>query len=97
MKRRVRAALFSTGNEIVEPGKTLGPAALHDANRYLLGLLEKLGMATSDLGILGLIPPFSAKRSERSKRPRSRIDDRRRFDGEADHVKGAVESSGDRA
>jgi molybdopterin molybdotransferase len=53
VRRRVRVALFSTGDEIVEPGKALPPAALYDANRYLLlGLLERLGAATDDLGIL---------------------------------------------
>ena len=42
--RRVRVAVFSTGDEIVEPGKPRPAAALFDANRYLLiGLLEGLG------------------------------------------------------
>lgn len=53
VRRRVRVALFSTGDEIVEPGKPRAPAALFDANRYLLaGLLAKLGAEVSDLGIL---------------------------------------------
>src|SRR6266446_8586677 len=34
--RRVRVALFSTGDEIVEPGTARPSAALFDANRYLL-------------------------------------------------------------
>ena len=42
--RRVRVALFSTGDEIVEPGTARPSAALFDANRYLLaGLIERLG------------------------------------------------------
>src|SRR5262249_61623546 len=51
--RRVRVALFSTGDEIVEPGTARPSAALFDANRYLLaGLIERLGAASTDLGIL---------------------------------------------
>ena len=36
VRRRVRVALFSTGDEIVEPGRRCRRAALYDANRYLL-------------------------------------------------------------
>jgi molybdopterin molybdotransferase len=51
--RRVRVAVFSTGDEIVEPGASRPAAALFDANRYLLaGLLDRLGSQTTDLGIL---------------------------------------------
>ncbi|MES1155170.1 MAG: gephyrin-like molybdotransferase Glp [Pseudorhodoplanes sp.] len=53
VRRRVRVALFSTGDEIVEPGKALPPAGLYDSNRYmLLGMLQRLGVETHDLGIL---------------------------------------------
>src|SRR5262249_6611282 len=51
--RRVRGALSSTGDEIVEPGTARPSAALFDANRYLLaGLIERLGAASTDLGIV---------------------------------------------
>jgi molybdopterin molybdotransferase len=53
VRRRVRVAIFSTGDEIVEPGKPLPPAGLYDANRELLrGLLSRLDAEISDLGIL---------------------------------------------
>ena len=53
VRRRVRVAIFSTGDEIVEPGAPLPRAALYDANRYLLRrLLARLGADVSDLGIL---------------------------------------------
>jgi molybdenum cofactor synthesis domain-containing protein len=53
VRRRVRVALFSTGDEIVEPGKPRPAAALYDANRVLLdGMLERLGAEVTDLGIL---------------------------------------------
>ncbi len=51
--RRVRVALFSTGDELVEPGAELPRAALYDSNRYLLaGLLTRFGAEVTDLGIL---------------------------------------------
>ena len=36
VRRRVRVALFSTGDEIVQPGRPRPAAALYDANRPLL-------------------------------------------------------------
>ena len=53
VRRRVRVALFSTGDEIVEPGSLLPGAALYDSNRYFLaGLLARFGADVTDLGIL---------------------------------------------
>ena len=49
----MRVALFSTGDEIVEPGTPRPAPAVFDANRYLLaGLIELLGATATDLGIL---------------------------------------------
>ena len=51
--RRIRVALFSTGNELVGPGSARAPAQLFDSNRYMLAaLLRRLGCEVSDLGIL---------------------------------------------
>jgi molybdopterin molybdotransferase len=53
VRRPVRVALFSTGDEIVEPGTPLAPARVYDANRQLVtGLLRRLGAMVTDLGIL---------------------------------------------
>ena len=53
VRRRVRVAMFSTGDEIVEPGTPRPAPAVFDANRYLLaGLIERLGGTATDLGIL---------------------------------------------
>ena len=53
VRRRVRVAIFSTGDEIVEPGAPLPAAGLYDANRELLrALLSRLDAEVSDLGIL---------------------------------------------
>jgi len=36
---RVRVAILSTGNEVVEPGQTLLPGHIYDVNRYTLGAI----------------------------------------------------------
>ncbi len=53
VRRRVRVALFSTGDEVTEPGGARTRSAIFDANRYLLaGLLQRFGAQVTDLGIL---------------------------------------------
>ena len=53
VRRRLRVAVFSTGDEVVEPGAARPAAAIYDANRPLLrGLLDKFGAVVTDLGIL---------------------------------------------
>jgi molybdopterin molybdotransferase len=50
---RLRVALFSTGDEVREPGQPRRPGEIWDANRWLLrSLLEEFGCRVSDLGIL---------------------------------------------
>jgi molybdopterin molybdotransferase len=52
VRQRLRVAVVSTGEELVEPGGALRPGAIYDANRpVLLALLERLGMAATDLGV----------------------------------------------
>lgn len=51
--RRPRVALFSGGDELRDPGEARSPGGLYDANRPVLGaLLDQLGCAITDLGIL---------------------------------------------
>jgi molybdopterin molybdotransferase len=46
-------AVFSSGDEVRDPGNTLPEGAIFDANRYsLFALLEGLGCTATDLGIL---------------------------------------------
>lgn len=53
VRRRLRVALASTGDEVTEPGEALGAGAVFDANRHAVkGLLARLGCAVTDLGIL---------------------------------------------
>ncbi|HWT99758.1 MAG TPA: gephyrin-like molybdotransferase Glp [Terriglobales bacterium] len=49
----LRVALFSTGDELVEPGLTLQPGQMWDANRTMLrALISETGATVTDLGIL---------------------------------------------
>jgi molybdopterin molybdotransferase len=53
VRQKLKVAIFSTGDELTEPGQKLSPGRIHDTNRYMLcSLLAKLGVASSDLGIL---------------------------------------------
>jgi molybdopterin molybdotransferase len=96
VRRRVRVAVFSTGDEIVEPGGARPSPALYDANRYLLGgMLERLGALVTDLGILA---------DDRDAVAAAIRDAATAHDlvlttggvstGEADHVRNAVEAVG---
>ena len=52
-RRRLRVAVFSTGDELVEPGRPLAAARLYDANRVMiLAWAARLGAVVDDLGIL---------------------------------------------
>jgi molybdopterin molybdotransferase len=94
--RRLRIALVSTGDEVREPGSDLPQGAIYDANRYVLrGLLEGLGAAVTDLGIL----PDRAEAIREALASAARDHDLivtsgGMSTGEEDHVKAAVEALG---
>jgi molybdopterin molybdotransferase len=53
VRRPLRAALFSTGDEVVEPGTPLVPGQIFDANRFMLAaMLRRMGAEVTDGGIL---------------------------------------------
>ena len=96
VRRRVRVALFSTGDEIVEPGSPRPAAALYDANRYLLrGMLDRLGAEVTDLGILKDDPAVLEKALIAAAREHDLVLTSGGVStGEADHVRSAVEKVG---
>jgi molybdopterin molybdotransferase len=96
VRRRVRVALFSTGDEIVEPGAQLPRAALYDSNRYLLaGLLARLGAEVTDLGILSDDPQQLARAIGKAAEDHDLVLTSGGVStGEADYVRSAIESIG---
>ena len=98
--RRLRVALFSTGDELVMPGEVapgeLPPGAIYNSNRFLLlGLLQQLGCEVADLGI---IPDTLAATREALRQAAADADliltSGGVSVGEEDHVKPAVEAEG---
>jgi len=96
VRRRLRVAVFSTGDEVVEPGEPRPVAAIYDANRQLLrGLLDKFGADLTDLGILRDEPPaLQAAIAAAAADHDLVITSGGVSTGEADHVREAVERIG---
>ena len=96
VRRRVRVALFSTGDEIVEPGSQLPRAALYDSNRYLLaGMIARFGAEVTDLGILGDEPQQLARAIATAAENHDLVLTSGGVStGEADYVRAAIESVG---
>ena len=96
VRRRLKVAIFSTGDEVVEPGATRGAAAIFDANRYLLcALLERLGAVVTDLGIIADEPVELARALAKAASGHDLVLTSGGVStGEADHVRGAVERIG---
>ncbi len=96
VRRRVRVAVFSTGDEIVEPGGPRPAPALFDANRYLLaGLIDRLGGTSTDLGILPDDPDRLASAISAAAIGHDLVVTSGGVStGEADHVRNAIERIG---
>lgn len=53
VRRRLRVAFFSTGDELQPLGAPLAPGQIYDSNRYALyALLERQGIEIIDLGVI---------------------------------------------
>ena len=49
--RKLKVAIFSTGDELIQPGTALASGQIYDSNRYtLIGLLTELGAEILDMG-----------------------------------------------
>lgn len=54
VRRRVRVAFFSTGDELRSLGQPLEPGSVYDSNRYtILGMLTRMGCEPIDMGLVG--------------------------------------------
>lgn len=53
VKRRLRVAFFSTGDELASIGAALAEGEVYDSNRYTLyGMLSRLGVEILDMGVI---------------------------------------------
>jgi molybdopterin molybdotransferase len=53
VKRKLRVALFATGDELASVGSALKEGEVYDSNRYTLnGMLSRLGVEIIDLGVV---------------------------------------------
>jgi molybdopterin molybdotransferase len=96
IRRRIRVAVFSTGDELVSPAEPRGAAQLFDSNRFMLmSMLRRLSCEVSDLGILVDEPASLATALKQAAGAHDLILTSGGVStGEEDHVKAAVESVG---
>ena len=100
VRRRLRVAVFFTGDELTMPGEAPGgklpPGAIYNSNRFTLrGLLENFGCQITDFGIV----PDTLAATRATLRAAAREHDLIITSGgvsvgEEDHIKPAVEAEG---
>ncbi len=97
VRRRPKVAIFSTGDEVREPGiAPLPPACLYDANRHaLMAILRRAGCDVTDLGIM---PDDATEVTERLTKAAGSHDlvvtSGGVSIGEEDHVRAAIQGAG---
>jgi molybdopterin molybdotransferase len=96
VRRRVKVAVFFTGDELTMPGEPLKPGAIYNSNRFTLrGLLEKLGCEVTDYGIVAdKLDATRATLREAAEAHDLILTCGGVSVGEEDHVKPAVEAEG---
>jgi len=94
--QRLKVAIISTGEELVEPGETAAAGQIYNSNRYMLeALLEGWGFEVMDFGITADDPKIIADvMSEASEQADAIITTGGVSVGDEDHVKAVVESPG---
>jgi molybdopterin molybdotransferase len=100
VRRRLRVAVFFTGDELTMPGEApggvLAPGAIYNSNRFTLrGLLENFGCVISDFGIVpDTLAATRATLVEAARENDLIITSGGVSVGEEDHIKPAVEAEG---
>ena len=96
VRRPVRMALFSTGNELVEPGAPAGPAQRYDSNRVLLAAMaRRAGGQVPDFATLPARLDASTEALQQAARGHDLVLTSGGVSaGEEDHVRAAAEAMG---
>lgn len=94
--RRLKVAVLSTGDELVEPGLPLADGQIYNSNRPMLAaLLRALGIEVVDLGIVRDDPLMTKQVLQRASRQADVVISSGGVSvGEEDHVKAQVEALG---
>ncbi|MAO55566.1 MAG: molybdopterin molybdenumtransferase MoeA [Rhodospirillaceae bacterium] len=96
VRKPLKAAVFSTGDEVRDPSDDAPEGCIFDANRYtVMSLLDGLGCAVTDLGILPDDPDAIADALDAAAGDHDLLITSGGVSaGEEDHVKAAVERQG---
>ncbi len=97
VRRRLRVAYFSTGDEILSLGEAPREGAVYDSNRYtVFGMLTRLGCEVIDMGVVRDEPALlEAAFLEASAQADAIITSGGVSVGEADHTKAMMKKLGD--
>jgi molybdopterin molybdotransferase len=96
VRKRLRVAIFTTGDELTEPGNELQPGKIYNSNHYLFtGLLSRLGCEIIDFGNVADDYEQTCRTIEMAAEQADLILSSGGVSvGEEDHVKNALESMG---
>ncbi len=95
VRRRIRVAVFSTGDELVERGRLLAPGQIYDSNRFALAaLLREKAATVTDLGLIADDLPSIRKTLLEAAQADVVVTSGGVSVGDADYVKAAVEDVG---
>jgi molybdopterin molybdotransferase len=97
VRRKLRVAFFSTGDELRSIGEPLEPGCVYDSNRYTIwAMLQRLGCEVLDLGVVRDEPvALRAAFSEAAASADAVITSGGVSVGEADHTKKVMAELGD--